>query len=60
MQSTRASAEHWRTRAKEARALADEISDPDAKAGMLAVADNYDKIAKRAENDAIILHPGNT
>jgi hypothetical protein len=43
------SSDHWRDRAKEARALADQITDPEAKQAMVAVAESYEKIAKRAE-----------
>lgn len=41
--------EHWLERAKEARKMADGIHDSDAKRAMLAIADNYERIAKRAE-----------
>jgi len=41
--------EHWRQRAKEARAMAEKIADPAAKEAMMAVAENYDRIAERAE-----------
>ena len=40
---------HWHQRAAEARAMAADIHDPEAKRAMLAVAENYEKIAKRAE-----------
>ena len=43
------SPEHWRKRAKESRAIADQIGDSDAKAKMLAVAESYEKMATRAE-----------
>ena len=41
--------EQWRLRAHEARALADQMSDPDSKRAMLRVAAIYEKIAKREE-----------
>lgn len=41
--------EHWRQRAEEARRQAEQIQDAEAKQAMLAVADNYEKLAKRAE-----------
>ncbi len=41
--------EHWRSRAKEARALAELIIDPESKRGMFTIADEYEKIAKRAD-----------
>jgi hypothetical protein len=41
--------EHWRKRAEEARRLAEQIADADAKEAMLEVAKSYERIAARAE-----------
>jgi hypothetical protein len=38
---------HWLGRAKEARALAEQLDDPEAKRTMLATADDYERLAKR-------------
>jgi cytochrome c553 len=42
--------QHWRERAKEARAMAEEMVDPISKQNMLDVAANYEHLAKRAED----------
>jgi hypothetical protein len=43
---------HWLDRAKEARALAEQIGDPEAKRTMLKNADDYERLAQRAEERA--------
>ena len=43
---------HWLDRAKEARALAEQIDDPEAKRTMIGIADDYERLAKRAEERA--------
>ena len=44
---------HWLDRAKEARALAERMDDPEAKRTMLKNADDYERLAKRAEERAV-------
>jgi hypothetical protein len=39
--------QHWRTRAVEARAMADQITDAKARLAMLDVAEKYEEIARR-------------
>jgi hypothetical protein len=41
--------EHWRKRAAEARQLANSMSDPISRTMMLGIADDYDRLAARAE-----------
>jgi len=48
MPTTFDSPEQWRSHAKEARALAKQMRDPESKRAMLRVAESYEKIAKRA------------
>ena len=49
--------QHWRDRAKEARALAETIADLEAKRMMLGIADDYKRLAQRAEERAARLIP---
>ena len=44
--------EYWRSRAEEARAIAVQMTDTHTKATMLAIAQDYEKLAKRAEQRA--------
>jgi hypothetical protein len=43
----------WRMRAVEIRALADEMNEPQPKAMMLRIADEYDRLAEWAEKNSI-------
>ena len=45
-------AKHWRDRAAEMRALSDDIKNLDAQRMMLKLANDYDKLANRAEDRA--------
>jgi hypothetical protein len=40
--------EHWRKRAKEARALAEKMTNAVSKKAMMEVAEKYDEVAARA------------
>jgi hypothetical protein len=44
--------EHWRARAKQARILAEAINDPTSKEMMLGIANDYERLAERAEERA--------
>jgi hypothetical protein len=44
--------EHWLKRAKEARALAEQMGDPEGKRMMRRVADDYERLAQRAQERA--------
>jgi hypothetical protein len=39
---------HWHLRAQEARLLASQLENPEAKAATLKIADEYDRLALRA------------
>jgi hypothetical protein len=40
---------HWHLRAQEARLLASQLDDPEAKAATLKIAEEYDRLAVRAQ-----------
>ena len=44
---------HWLERAKEARALAEQIDDPEVKRIIRQNADDYEQLAKRAEERSV-------
>jgi hypothetical protein len=46
---------HWRDRAEEARAVADQLTDLEAKRMMLVIAADYAKLAERAEGAYAVL-----
>lgn len=46
-------AEHWRTRAREARIAAERIVDPRARQTMLEIARDYERMADRAEAQVV-------
>jgi len=48
---------HWRKRAGEMRALAADVKEDDAKAIMVRLADDYDKLAARAAQRACGIFP---
>jgi hypothetical protein len=49
---------HWRDRAAKMRVLSDEIKDLEAQRMMLKLANDYDKLADRAEDRAARDIPG--
>jgi len=42
-------AEQYRERAEESRAIAEQMNDPEARATMLRIAEDYEKLAYRME-----------
>jgi hypothetical protein len=49
--------EHWRSRAEEARSIADGLHGPEAKRVMLDIAEGYDHLAERAEQRRLTASP---
>jgi hypothetical protein len=52
--------DHWRLRAEEARLTASYLTDLVAKAAMITIADEYDRLASRAAERAIKDDPSST
>ena len=50
MPSTLHDAGHWRGRASEARAQAEQMSSPEARRELLKIAEAYEQLAKLAED----------
>ena len=50
-------AEHWRKRGEEMRVLAEDMRDPQTRAVMLKIAEDYERLAKSAE---VRTHGGKT
>ena len=49
--------DHWRARAEEARILANQMNDAEAKVAMLRIAEEYERLAQRAEARALGRQP---
>ena len=49
MPALRSDVQHWRQRAQEARAMAEQITDSRARRRMLNIADQYEKLAADAQ-----------
>ena len=52
--------EHWRARADEERILAKQMNDAEAKVAMLRIAEDYERLAQRAEGRALGCRPNST
>jgi hypothetical protein len=48
---------HWRARAEEARILANQMNDSESKDAMLRIAEDYERLAQRAEDRALRRRP---
>ena len=57
MPNTNYDAEHWRKRAEEARAQAEQMPTSGAKRQLLEIAASYEKLAKLSEEDPAATKP---
>jgi hypothetical protein len=53
MRPTLHDTEYWRNRAKEARAQAEQMSDPEARRELLEIAATFERLAKLAEDNQL-------
>ena len=51
MRPTLHDTEHWRNRAKEARAQAEQMSDPEVRRELLEIAATYERLAELTEDE---------
>ena len=52
--------DHWRARAEEARMLANQMNDSESRDAMLRIAEDYERLAKRAEDRTVGRLPNRT
>jgi hypothetical protein len=52
--------DHWRARAEEARVLANQMNDSESRDAMLRIAEDYERLAKRAEDRTVGRLPNRT
>jgi hypothetical protein len=45
--------DHWRARAEEMRMLANQMNDGESRDAMLRIAEDYERLAKRAEDRTV-------
>ena len=50
MQASINDPKHWQERAAEARAIAEQLKDPDARVYMLQIAHGYDRLAAHSQS----------
>jgi hypothetical protein len=52
--------DHWRARAEEMRMLANQMNDGESRDAMLRIAEDYERLAKRAEDRTVGRLPNQT